>query len=119
MTPGRESLDAPLQASLVSAWRTNNRVTTELIERLPPPLWDVGVPGAPRKRVRAVAAHLHNARCGWIRTLGREHGITAPVRVDSHRVAPKQLAAALQRSSAGIEALLELGFAAGGELPPS
>jgi uncharacterized damage-inducible protein DinB len=108
-----------LRASLLAAWRTNNRVTRELIENLPPELWKVVIPGTPRKTVRAIAAHLHNSRCGWLRTLGREHGIKEPGRVDPNRVTPKQVITALKQSSAGMESLLELGLACGGELPPS
>jgi uncharacterized damage-inducible protein DinB len=108
-----------LHASLLTAWRTNNRVTRQLIEHLPPALWDLPVPGAPQRTIRAIAAHLHNARCMWVKTLGREHGITAPARVDHRRVMPRQLVAALKRSSAGIEALLELGLASEGRVPPS
>lgn len=66
-----------------------------------------------------IAAHVHNARCRWIKTLGLEHGITAPARVDHRRVTPRQLVAALKRSGTGIEALLELGLASDGEVPPS
>ena len=66
-----------------------------------------------------IAAHLHNSRCGWIKTLGREHGVLAPLRVDRWTVSRRQLAAALKRSSRGMEDLLELGIAAGGMLPPS
>lgn len=66
-----------------------------------------------------IAAHLHNARCMWVKTLGREHGMTAPARVDHRRVTPPQLVAALKRSSKGIEALLELGLASEGRVPPS
>jgi uncharacterized damage-inducible protein DinB len=108
-----------VRESLVSAWRTNNRVSTELIERLPPELWDVAVPGVPRRTIRAIAAHLHNVRCGWVRTLGREHGVTTPARVNPHRVTRRQLVAALKKSSAGIEAVLELGLKADGVVPPS
>jgi uncharacterized damage-inducible protein DinB len=108
-----------LGASILAAWRTNNRVTTELVRQLPPRLWNTPVPGAPRRTVGTIAAHLHNARCRWVKTLGREHGIAAPPLVDQRRVTPRQLAAALQRSSRAMEALLELGLAAGGEVPPS
>lgn len=108
-----------LQESLIAAWRTGNRVTIELIENLPPKLWDVRVPGSPQRTIRSIAAHLHNARCRWIKTLGAEHGITAPAQIDRHRVTPRQVAAALKRSSRGMEALLELAFASGGRLPPS
>jgi uncharacterized damage-inducible protein DinB len=66
-----------------------------------------------------IAAHLHNARCRWIKTLGREHGIPTPDRVDYLRVRPRQLVAALQRSSRGMEALLRMGIASGGAIPPS
>jgi len=103
---------------MLGAWRTNNRVMMELIQRLPLGLWDVQIPGAQRT-IRAVAAHVHNARCMWVKTLGREHGITAPKSVDHRRATPRQVVAALKRSSARIEALLELGFAADGQLPPS
>jgi len=108
-----------LRASLLAAWRTNNRVTTKLIQQLPSVLWDLPVPGVPRRTIRAIAAHLHNVRCVWVKTLGREHGITAPSRVDHHGVAPRELVGALRRSSAGIEALLELGLASEGRVPPS
>ena len=108
-----------VDSSLLAAWRTNNRVTIQFIERLPAALWDLTVPGAPQRTIRAIAAHLHNARCRWVHTLGREHGITTPARVDHHRVTPRRLAAALKRSSTGIEALLKLGLAADGEVPPS
>jgi uncharacterized damage-inducible protein DinB len=105
--------------ALVDAWRTNNRVTVDLVRHLPSEIWDTAVPGAPRRTMRMIAAHLHNTRCGWVTTLGREHGIVAPLRVDNRRVARRQLVAALKRSSDGIEALLKLGLASGGQVPPS
>ena len=108
-----------LRATLLAAWRTNNRVTTALIQGLPTALWEVAVPGASRRTIRTIAAHLHNSRCAWVKTLGREHGIATPTRVDYRRVTPRQLVAALKRSSSGMEALLELGIASGGQIPPS
>jgi len=108
-----------LRATILAAWRTSNRVTVSLIQSLPAELWNVAVPGVPQRTIRAIAAHLHNARCMWIKTLGREHGLTAPPRVDHRRVAPRQLIAALKGSSHGIEALLKLGLASEGQVPPS
>ena len=108
-----------LRTALLPAWRTSNRITVELLEHVPAALWSADVPGSPRRTIRMIAAHLHNSRCGWIRTLGREHGVTTPARVDRYTVTRRQLSAALRRSSRGMEELLELGFAAGGVLPPS
>lgn len=108
-----------LETSLRDAWRTSNRVTVDLLERLPLPLWDVAIPGSPRRTIRTIGAHLHNTRCRWIGTLGREHGVVPPAPVDPRRVRPRQLVAALARSGRGIEALLELGLRSGGRVPPS
>src|SRR3989442_2027063 len=108
-----------LRSTLLAAWRTNNRVTVHLVQCLPTVLWDIAVPGVPRRTIRMIAAHLHNARCMWVKTLGREHGIPAPTRVDQRRVARRQLVAALKHSSNGIAALLKLGLEAGGQILPS
>src|SRR3981081_4603131 len=99
---------------LLAAWRTNNRVTVFLVEQLPSPLWGASVPGAPRRTVRMIAGHIHNARCMWIKMVGKEHGIPVPESVDRRRVNRKELVAALKRSSVGISNLLKLGCDSGG-----
>jgi len=106
-----------LRDSILDAWRTNNRVTVFLVEHLPPGLWRSAVPGAPRRSVRMIAGHLHNARCMWIKTLGQELGIPVPRSVDRRRVGPRELVAALGRSSRGIHRLLALGCDRGGSVP--
>jgi uncharacterized damage-inducible protein DinB len=101
------------------AWSTNSRVTEFLVEHIPAPLWRATIPGIPTRTVRGIAAHLHNARCSWVKTLGGEHGVVPPTRVDQRTVTPRQLVSALKRSSRGIAALLELGNSHGGRVPPS
>lgn len=108
-----------LDTTLLASWRTNSRVTSYLVEHLPAPLWGASVPGAPRRTIRMIAGHVHNARCTWLRTLGREHGLSIPALVDRRTVTRRELLSALGRSSKGIEALLRLGLAAGGHVPPS
>ena len=108
-----------LRPTLLGAWRTNCRVTAHLVEHLPAVLWEVSVPGVPRRTMRHIMAHLHNARSRWLKTLGREHGIAVPPLVDLGRVSRRSLLSALRLSGRGIEELLELGLAAGGQVPPS
>jgi uncharacterized damage-inducible protein DinB len=108
-----------LRDAVVPVWQTTNRVTVFLIEHLPPDLWAAPVPGAPRRTVRMIAGHIHNARCMWIKTLGQAHGIDVPVPVDRRRVSPRQLVAALNRSSRGMVSLLQLGCDHDGTVPPS
>jgi uncharacterized damage-inducible protein DinB len=110
---------AELSGSLIEAWRTNQRATSYLVERLPETVWGADVPGVSRRPVRMIAAHLHNCRSRWIRTLGQEHGIKAPGLVDLRRVSRRELLSALRKSGKGIEDLLALGVSAGGSVPPS
>ena len=104
---------------VITAWRTNARATSFLVEGLPSSLWTATVPNIPRRTFRRVAAHLHNSRATWTRTLGREHGVDIPALVDAHRVTKRELVAALRRSADGIEAILALGIGAGGTVPVS
>jgi uncharacterized damage-inducible protein DinB len=104
---------------LVAAWQTNNRVSVFLFEHLPLELWEAKVPGAPRRTVRMIAGHIHNARCMWIKTLGKEHGIAVPRAVNRFKVGPKELIVALDQSSRGITGLLTLGCNHGGTIPLS
>ena len=108
-----------LRPTLLGAWKTNNRVTVFLIEHLLADFWDAKVPGAPRRTIRMIAGHIHNARCMWIKTLGKAHGIAVPRSVNRHTVTPEHLLPALQRSSAGIVSLLTFGCDRGGLIPAS
>jgi uncharacterized damage-inducible protein DinB len=109
--------NARLASDVLQAWRTNNRATTYLIERLPPAVWSQPVPGLPRQTVRRVAAHIHNSRCRWIKSFAHARGIEVPRLVDLSRVTARQLVRALGLSSRGIEALIRLGAAEGGRMP--
>jgi hypothetical protein len=108
-----------LAGSILAAWRTNHRVTVFLVRNIPAALWTAPVPGASRKTIRMLAGHLHNARCMWLKTLGRPHGIPVPPGVDRLNVGRRELVTALNRSSRGVEALLRLGCRLGGVVPSS
>jgi uncharacterized damage-inducible protein DinB len=108
-----------LADSIVGAWNTSNRVTIFLLRGLPAELWDAKIPGEPRRSIRMLAAHLHNCRSGWLRTLGAPHGLRVPKRVDRYKVKPKELMAALEVSGADMAALLRFGCEHGGIIPPT
>lgn len=105
------------EKALIAAWHTNNRVTIYLIENLPPQLWAMNIPGSSRRTVRMLAAHIHNARCMWIKAIGKGHDITVPRMVDGRTVRPAELTRALKRSSEGMIALIRLGATRGGSVP--
>ena len=103
--------------ALIAAWRTNHRVTTYLIENLPLELWSMSVPGAPRRTLRTIAAHIHNTRCMWIKMIGASHGVAVPRNVNARTVKPGELTRALARSSEGMIQLIRLGVTRGGAVP--
>jgi uncharacterized damage-inducible protein DinB len=105
--------------ALIAVWHTSHRVTVYLIENLPRELWSKTVPGNPRRTVRTIAAHIHNARCMWIKMIGARHGVVVPKTVDSRVVRPSELSRALAQSSRGIIELIRLGIARGGAVPPA
>jgi uncharacterized damage-inducible protein DinB len=90
-----------------------------LIKNLPLELWPKNIPGAPRRTVRMLAAHLHNARCMWIKMIGGRHGIVAPRLVNSRTVKPPELLRSLEQSSRGIIDVIRLGVERGGAVPPA
>ena len=107
------------ESDLIAAWRTNNRVTVYLIEQLPAELWSMNVPGSPRRTIRMLAAHIHNARCSWIKMIGERHGVAVPKSVDGRVVRPAELKRALERSSRGMIDLIRLGLSRDGAIPPA
>jgi uncharacterized damage-inducible protein DinB len=104
-------------SSHIAAWRTNNRATVFLVEHLPDAVWSRQVPGNPRLTVGMIAAHIHNSRCRWIKSLGARHGVKVPRLVNLRRVRPPGLVKALSRSSEGMVQLIRLGLAQGGRVP--
>jgi hypothetical protein len=111
------SLIPDLRDSILDTWRTSNRVMVYFVEHLPAGVWAATLPGAPRRTVRMIAGHIHNCRCMWIKTLGRELGIAVPRPVDRRRVGRRELVPALGRRSRGILHLLTLGCERGGRIP--
>ena len=88
-----------------------------LIKNLPPGLWPKPIPGTPRRTVRMIAGHIHNARCSWIKNIGGRHGVVVPRSVNRRTVRPAELLRALEQSNRGIIDLIQLGIERGGSVP--
>lgn len=102
---------------LITAWRTSHNVTTHLIRNLPLELWPEKVPGSSRWTIRHIAAHIHNARCGWIKRMGACHGIETPKKIDMPKAMPEKLLIGLEASSERMIEVFRLGAANGGPFP--
>ncbi len=91
-------------------------MTEFFFENLPSELWSMKIPGAPQRTIRMVAGHIHNARCMWIKMIGKQYAIRIPAGVDRRRVTRRALLRALKQSSQGIIELLNAGLDHGGTL---
>jgi len=118
-TPPSTAASALTAQLVLEPWRTNCRVNRALIAHLPADIWAEPIPGMPRKTIRMLAAHLHNARSRWIETLGVPWGIARPPLVNLRTVTRRSLLGALRESDKSIEALLQLGLREGGCVPPT
>lgn len=98
-----------LTNEVLRCWKINNEVDIILLKALPAAIWPMKIPGYQHKTVRMMGAHLHNARCGWINTLGRKWKILSPPMVGNKEVSVKGLIAVLNASA---ETMIEL-FATG------
>jgi uncharacterized damage-inducible protein DinB len=106
-----------LHDSVLNAWRINSRTTTFLVEGLPDELWPAALPAAPRRTIRSIAAHLHNCRCLWMRSLAKGSGISIPSRVDPKTVTRAGVVSALEVSGERLLRLFQAGLENGGHFP--
>lgn len=110
-------MEATTSTLILEPWHTNARVTERLVAALTGTLWESRIPGLERKTVGMLAAHLHNVRSRWIKTLGVPLGVVRPPLVDLRRVKRLALVTALRGSARAIEQLLQRGLDAGGCVP--
>lgn len=79
------------EPTAVDTWRINRRITTFLVQNLPPAIWASALPGSPRRTVRGIAARLHNSRRLWMRSLAAGTTIPIPRAVDPRAVTRRDL----------------------------
>lgn len=106
-----------LRAAVLQSWQTNHRVTAFLVENLPAEVWSTPLPASPRRTIRMIAGHVHNARCMWVKMLARDSEIGVPEKVDRYRVDPPELIDALEESNHAITSFLRFALDHGGHLP--
>lgn len=103
--------------TILDAWRINDRVTTFLVESIPPELWSLALPGAPRRAVRNICAHLHNSRCSWMKGLATGTEVTVPAPLAPSKATHRAVSSALGESGLQMLQMIEAGLRNGGEFP--
>src|SRR5882672_10993369 len=91
-----------LTEALLDAWKTSNNTTVYLVRNISPDLWNKKIPGYPRKTFGMLTIHLHNARCGWIKSIDRRKSRKPANRIDPYKSTKKEVLTALKQSHAAM-----------------
>lgn len=91
-----------LPSSLLSALATSNRITCYLIENIAPAAWSAKPPEGKGRTVAAIAVHIHNVRCMWLKAAGSN---AIPVKLEE-TATPKETLQALAASSKALADIL-------------
>lgn len=103
--------------AILSTWKTNNRTTIYLVDCIPEDLWNMKIPGLPRKTIGTIAAHIHNARCMWIKMTGKGEIVEVPERVNLRQADCREVLGGLRNSGRIMSELLKACIDNGGKLP--
>ena len=69
--------------ALLSTFATHERINQYRIEGLTDQAWSAETPGGKGRTVRAIAAHIHNVRLLWLKTILKEAPLPPQLDKDS------------------------------------
>lgn len=99
--------------ALIHAFGTNNRINEYLIAAIPPDVWNAQPAGGKGRSIAAIAAHLHNVRLMWLKSVG---GIELPGKLDPETVKKEEVASARQQSCRALQQVLQASLEADGRV---
>lgn len=103
-----------MEDQIVETWRIHDRINRYLLDAITEDALSSAI--APKGRtVFKLFAHVHNVRLMWLKSAAPEllEGLD---KIEDDAGAKQQLADALEKSGAAVEALLRKGLAAGGKI---
>jgi uncharacterized damage-inducible protein DinB len=110
--PAKSAAPFHLDAALLAAFDTNDRINHYLIENLPEEAWRAELPQKKGREIAAIVAHIHNVRIMWLKAAGGK----VPEQLDRHTVTPAQARKALDASRAALHELLQASLSSGGRI---
>ena len=102
-----------LDAALLGAHATNNRINVYLIDNLPDAAWRAAPPGGKGRNIASIAAHMHNVRVMWLKAIGAK---VVPDKLDPETATKPAAIAALEQSRKALETQLRVSLENGGRV---
>ena len=110
-----EHLD--LTKTLLDCWKTTAQTSIHLIKIIPASLWTKKIPGYKHKTIAMLAIHLHNSRCTWIKSIGKDKFNGTLKNINDNQASKKELLLAMKKSGEAMLYLIENCLENGGRLP--
>ena len=108
------ALFACAAGAMLTAFATNNRINVFLIRNLPDEAWRATPPGGKGRAVGSIAAHLHNVRLMWLKSIDKE--AVLPAKLDSDTVTKEQAIEALEASFSALDTVIRTALAGDGRV---
>lgn len=112
--PAKEAAPFPAAEALLAAFATNNRINLYLLRNLPDEAWRATPPAGKGRTIGAIAAHLHNVRLMWLKTVDKE--LALPAKVDVDTATKADVIAALEASFAVLAEVIRASLATDGRI---
>ena len=110
----RTAPDFALDAALLRAFDTNDRINRYLVEHLDDEAWRAAPPGGKGRTIAAIVAHIHNVRLMWLKAADPEGDRPEPL--DKDTLTRREAEAALVRSHDALHEVLERALLSGGRV---
>jgi uncharacterized damage-inducible protein DinB len=111
---GRGKAPVDLQAALLHAFATNERINQYLLEHLDAAAWNAPPPSGKGRQIAAIVSHMHNVRHMWLVVAAKDY--PAPEKLDRKTVTLEAARAALAESSTAMRELLRRSCEGGGHV---
>jgi uncharacterized damage-inducible protein DinB len=92
-----------IAASLLDAFKTNNRINQYLIDNLPPEAWKMKSADGKGRTIAAIVAHMHNVRVMWLKAAKAKE---IPDQLDRATVTPSQALRGLESSCHALSVVI-------------
>ena len=103
-----------LADAVLSAYATNERINSYLIENLTDEAWRAEPPGGKGRTIAAIVAHIHNVRLMWLKVAAK--GSDIPQQLDRRTVSRNEAVKGLARSHKAVADLLRAALASDGRI---
>jgi uncharacterized damage-inducible protein DinB len=114
MHPARALEPFSVVDSLLAAFATNNRINEFVIRAVPDAAWHATPPGGRGRTISSIAAHIHNVRLMWLKSVAKDGAL--PAKLEGEGCTQDEAVRALHESWLALDRVLHDSLSGGGSI---